>query len=1785
MYSKKTLLSIGLVFLLSPARPQVGQIIWQDNFNNVDSGIWNTVVGNGCDDASGCGWGNHELEYYHENNVSVEPITGEQGNNALVIQAKKETMGSSQFTSAKLTSLNKMAIKYGVIEVRMKSPNIQTGLWPAIWLLGTNQSAVGWPKCGEIDMMEMGQSAAERSRQGFGSTPLNNYTGANLIWYTPEACSGTNASCAASIAYDTYYNQPYVSKTALNDRFVIYRMYWDDKSIRFTVEDNGSEHDLYTNPFPITSKESVFQQPFYFIMNLAVGGTFTDATSNSQVTAPLPAKMYIDYVRVRKWNGKGEVILPGQLMAHAGSDQTVDVGKSVVLDAGGSYGNISSYVWLENGVQIASGKTASLTLTAGTHLIDLIITDDKGNEATDQVSIQVGTSLVGEIIWQEDFNSFNSGIWNAINSNGCDGPSGCGFGNKELQHYNGTNNLSIEPISGETGNNALVIQAKKETVGANAFTSAKVTTENKLAVKYGMIEVRLKTPNLDKGLWPAVWLLGANYNSVGWPYCGEIDMMEMGQKQAERTRLGYGGAPINNFVGANLIWYTGDACTPDNATCAASIAYDVNYNKPYVASSPLNNRFVTYRMYWEESSIRFTVVDNGVEKDLYADVFPITAKEAAFQQPYFLLLNMAVGGNFTDAATPDQVTAPLPAKMLVDYIKIFKYKGKGEVSFSGGNILANAGPDQVKTDLDKNGTESVTLDASGSYGDISSYVWSESGVQLATGKNPTINLSNGDHYITLTTTDIAGKTSSDEVHIDIREIIWEDNFNTLNTEIWNPISGDGCNDPAGCGWGNQELESYNPNNLSIESISGEPGNNALIIEAKKETSGTKQFTSGKITTQGNMAVRYGLVEIRLKVPNIATGLWPAAWLMGANHSTVGWPKCGEIDMMEMGHSSTEKTRQGFSNVSPNNFVAANLIWYSPDACSGANASCAASIAYDVYYDMPYVAATGMNNRFAIYRLYWSDKSIRFTVEDDGKEVDLYTNPFPISANEAAFKLPFYLLLNLAVGGNFTDAATPNQVTATLPAKMLVDYVRVLKWNGKGEVTFKNSLVANAGSDIIALDKDKNGTEKVVLDGSASSNLNGSISSYSWKENNVEIATGVMPEIQLSRGVHNITLTVTDGEGNTATDQVIVTVTTGGSSPTADAGADIIVNDDNNDDLVTVTLDGSASTDPNDAPLIYSWTENGVEIASGVKPAVTLKTGKHAITLTVSNEDKLSGADEVLITVIDPDNHAPVANAGQDRNIEDNDDDDKATVALDASASSDTDGTIVNYLWKENGNGIASGKTATVILSTGKHTITLEVTDDDGVTSTDEILITIFDPDNIAPVAHAGADAVVVDTDKNGSESVPLNASASTDSDGTIVSYVWTENGIEVANGKTANATLNLGVHAITLKVTDNDGAVSTATITVKVTQKPLADAGSNIKVLDNDKDGSEIITLDGSLSTAPYGTLTNYSWTENDVEIANGKTATHSFSNGTHIVKLTVTNDAGITDFDEISVIIARPDNTAPVASAGSDITLTDNDNKKYVLFTLDGSKSTDTDGTIFKYEWKDNGIIIATEATQTVSLSIGVHNITLTVTDNEGASASASFIATVKQGVCLIEVCTKDYTAQVVSNDASNTSITFIPAQSGIGNSVCLFYYGTSENGQYPGNTVTPNTPFKISNIAVGQKVYFYYTYNLANGMQQNTSACRQNFVVGSCSSGTTSEEEIFYNQEVNVYPSPVNDILRVRSNGTVNRITLINTYGNKVLDVLGIDEVNVSHLSPGIYIVAVTAGENITVRKIIKK
>ncbi|WP_051477532.1 Ig-like domain-containing protein [Aquimarina pacifica] len=295
-------LSAILLFCIlysSIATAQIGNVLWEDNFDTFNTDIWNPIEGDGCEIGL-CGWGNAELEYYSPNNISIESIPGESGNNALVLEARQETIGSRAFSSGKVDSENNLSIQYGLIEIRMQAPTVETGLWPAAWLLGT--ANLTWPSKGEIDMMEMGHAAAERERLGFPNSDVNSYVGANAIFANEDGSVG-------SIAYDVNYNQPYLADTPITNRFVTYRLYWEPTQMRYTIVDNGVEYDLYAAPLPIDPDgvTGVFSRPFYLLLNLAVGGNFTDAATNDQVTAALPAKLYIDYVRVSQWNGYGTV--------------------------------------------------------------------------------------------------------------------------------------------------------------------------------------------------------------------------------------------------------------------------------------------------------------------------------------------------------------------------------------------------------------------------------------------------------------------------------------------------------------------------------------------------------------------------------------------------------------------------------------------------------------------------------------------------------------------------------------------------------------------------------------------------------------------------------------------------------------------------------------------------------------------------------------------------------------------------------------------------------------------------------------------------------------------------------------------------------------------------------------------------------------------------------------------------------------------------------------------------------------------------------------------------------------------------------------------------------------------------------------------------------------------------------------------------------------------------------------------------------------------------------------
>lgn len=306
-----------------------------------------------------------------------------------------------------------------------------------------------------------------------------------------------------------------------------------------------------------------------------------------------------------------------------------------------------------------------------------------------QASASVTSPAIGALLWSEEFNgsTLNTSTWTATDGNGCQ-INLCGYGNAELEYYS-PNNLSIVNVPFESGTRALAIRAQNQTVGSNVFTSGKVDTRGKVQVQYGMIEVRLATPSVGVGLWPAAWLLGVSPQT--WPRNGEIDMMEMGHKAASRTAAG--SPPANNYVGSNVITWQQAACVPGNESCAASTAWQTK--SWVVTNTSLANRFVTYRLYWTESEMRFTVVDNGVEKNMYDTVLPVNS--TALQAPFYLLLNLAVGGNFTDAANASQVTAPLPGTMYVDYVRVYQLDGKGTVKL-GNQTVPETGKFGVFTD-------------------------------------------------------------------------------------------------------------------------------------------------------------------------------------------------------------------------------------------------------------------------------------------------------------------------------------------------------------------------------------------------------------------------------------------------------------------------------------------------------------------------------------------------------------------------------------------------------------------------------------------------------------------------------------------------------------------------------------------------------------------------------------------------------------------------------------------------------------------------------------------------------------------------------------------------------------------------------------------------------------------------------------------------------------------------------------------------------------------------------
>ncbi len=235
-----------------------------------------------------------------------------------------------------------------------------------------------------------------------------------------------------------------------------------------------------------------------------------------------------------------------------------------------------------------------------------------------------------------------------------------------------------------------------------------------------------------------------------------------------------------------------------------------------------------------------------------------------------------------------------------------------------------------------------------------------------------------------------------------KKLVWSDEFNTgtrPDTTKWAFNIGTGQG-----GWGNNESEYY-----TSDSTNARIENGSLVIEARKENKGGKFYTSARMLTQGKATWTYGRFEIRAKLPK-GLGTWPAIWMLGDNINTVGWPTCGEIDIMEEVWKEAEVI-----NWSAHSKL---LNW---------------TLGTQKTYK---TAIPGVTDDYHIYTLDWSKDLIKFyvdgtlyyTVANDGRGTDSYP-----------FVAPQFLLLNLAIGGNMAGNTIDDSI---FPVRMLVDYVRV-----------------------------------------------------------------------------------------------------------------------------------------------------------------------------------------------------------------------------------------------------------------------------------------------------------------------------------------------------------------------------------------------------------------------------------------------------------------------------------------------------------------------------------------------------------------------------------------------------------------------------------------------------------------------------------------------------------------------------------------------------------------------
>ncbi|UCE74551.1 MAG: PKD domain-containing protein [Methanomassiliicoccales archaeon] len=524
-------------------------------------------------------------------------------------------------------------------------------------------------------------------------------------------------------------------------------------------------------------------------------------------------------------------------------------------------------------------------------------------------------------------------------------------------------------------------------------------------------------------------------------------------------------------------------------------------------------------------------------------------------------------------------------------------------------------------------------------------------------------------------------------------------------------------------------------------------------------------------------------------------------------------------------------------------------------------------------------------------------------------------------------------------------------------------------------------IANAEPDVQMIEAG----EEAWFSASSSFDPDGYIVSYDWDFGDGTYGTGItITHLYTAIGIYNVTLTVTDDEEAKGYDLILVIVEQEGEPPEnlppiafAEPPIQMIFVGEE------AWFSGDLSYDPDGYIVAYDWDFGDGTNGSGVTITHNYtQFGFYNVTLTITDDDGATGSFIVFVIVEQegpPENQPPVAIAEPPLQI--------VIVGEEAwfsgNGSYDPDGYIISYDWDfgdgTNGSGVEISHVYTI---PGDYIVTLTVRDDDNATDIDTIFVTVQEqpPQNRPPVADAGKDRFAIPY-----ELLTFDGSGSFDLDGIIVNYTW-----DFGDGNTASGMINthaytdFGTYIVTLMVTDNEGAQDTETCIVFIENNPPR---AEIEPESQTVYVGEKAWFSGNCSYDQEGNILSYFWDFGDGTSSYGVSTYHIYNDvGIYTVTLTVIDDQFYANIDyAVVIVLENPmlENIPPSAIAKVE-------SMAYVgdIVTFDGSSSDDTDGYIVSFEWNfGDGTFGEDEITVHTYITLGIYTITLTVTDDRGAT------------------------------------------------------------------------------------------------------------------------------------------------------------------------------------------------------